>query len=379
MTTILEPIDGLWVVIAIAAALVAWAIESMLAPKASERVLIVGSGALARGLIQAIESRRSHWRIAGVAVESFPQDTPPYPLLGRVSDLASLIAKVRPHRVIVALDEKRGCLPVDPLLEANLSGVLVEDGTQVYERLTAKLAIESLPPIDMVFAKGLGRRPAHSVMARLVSLLAAIVGLAVTLPLFALLPLLIRLESRGPVFFVQERVGWRGRRFRLVKFRTMHPSVVHLSEWERDNGGRITRVGRLLRKLHLDELPQFWNLLRGDMNLIGPRPHPVSNFELFNASIPFYALRHAVRPGLTGWAQIRYGYANDLEEETEKMRYDLYYVVHRSLWLDLGIALATIRILLLGRGMEAIASLRRPAAAKGLGHATGSRRFSHAR
>jgi lipopolysaccharide/colanic/teichoic acid biosynthesis glycosyltransferase len=154
------------------------------------------------------------------------------------------------------------------------------------------------------------------------------------------------------VFFVQERVGLRGKRFRLIKFRTMYPANGKTSEWVRDNHDRITRVGKWLRRFRLDELPQFVNILRGDMGLVGPRPHPVSNFELFLAKIPYYSLRTAVRPGLTGWAQVRYGYANNLEEETEKMQYDLYYIKHMSLWLDLRVVLETAKIVLMGHGSQ---------------------------
>src|SRR5206468_8565390 len=151
--------------------------------------------------------------------------------------------------------------------------------------------------------------------------------------------------SPGPVFFVHDRVGLRGRRLKLLKFRTMIAAERPVSEWVRDNGDRLTRVGKWLRLYHLDELPQLINVLRGEMNLVGPRPHPVRNFELFMEKIPYYALRATVRPGLTGWAQVRQGYANGLDEETEKMRYDLYYIKHMSAWLDLRILCHTARLL----------------------------------
>jgi lipopolysaccharide/colanic/teichoic acid biosynthesis glycosyltransferase len=156
-------------------------------------------------------------------------------------------------------------------------------------------------------------------------------------------------DSKGPVVFVQRRVGAAGRHFNLIKFRTMRPVDRETSLWERDNAHRITRVGRWLRRGRLDELPQFVNVLRGDMNLVGPRPHPVANFELFVDNIPYYPLRSLVTPGVTGWAQVRYGYANTLEEETEKMRYDLYYIKHMSIWLDLRILVDTITMTLPGR------------------------------
>ena len=151
------------------------------------------------------------------------------------------------------------------------------------------------------------------------------------------------------MLFVQERIGLFGRRFPLLKFRTMVPDPRPSSEWARDNATRITRVGKWLRKFRLDELPQFINILRGDMALIGPRPHPASNYGLFADRIPHYALRCRVRPGVTGWAQVRYGYANNLEEETEKMRFDLYYIKHLSFYLDLRILVDTVKIVLFGR------------------------------
>ena len=189
---------------------------------------------------------------------------------------------------------------------------------------------------------------------------AAIAGtmLIALFPLMVIVAILIKLDSPGPVFFVQERIGMGCRRFKLIKFRTMQPVQRPVSEWEKDNGDRITRVGKWLRKFRLDELPQLVNVLRGDMNLVGPRPHPASNFELLvlvsrNApecglSIPYYFLRSSVRPGITGWAQVRYRYANDLEEEIEKLCYDLYYIKHQSLWLDLRILFDTVKIVLAG-------------------------------
>jgi lipopolysaccharide/colanic/teichoic acid biosynthesis glycosyltransferase len=197
------------------------------------------------------------------------------------------------------------------------------------------------------------------VFGRALSLPASALALLLFAPLLALIALAVKLDSQGPVLFVHERVGRGGRTFRLLKFRTMRPATVATSEWARDNTSRLTRVGRWLRAFRLDELPQLVNILRGDMNLVGPRPHPVSNFPLFvlamrntpdcGEQIPYYALRSLVRPGITGWAQVRYRYANDLVEEMEKIKYDLYYVKHMSLRLDLQILLETVKIVLRGR------------------------------
>src|SRR6266436_1941499 len=256
----------------------------------------------------------------------------------------------RAARIVVALDERRGRLPVRRLLEARVRGIAVEDGGEVLERLTGKIAIESILPGALAFSKDFRASRAHDALARAGGVLLAGAGLVLSAPLFLLVALLIKLDSRGPVLFVHERVGLGGRRFRLLKFRTMHPAYGGTSEWVRENEDRITRVGRWLRKFRLDELPQFVNILRGDLNFIGPRPHPASNFDLFDRVVPYYWLRTLVRPGITGWAQVRYGYANNLEEETEKMRYDLYYIKHQSPALDLRILLDTVKIVLLGRG-----------------------------
>ena len=325
-------------------------------PTTDERVLILGGGGVARAVIEVIESPGSRWTIAGVLADTWATDAPPpFPLMGSLADLKGIIRRIRPDRILVALEDRRGRLPVDALLEARAYGITVEDGVALYERLSGKLAIEALWPSALLYSKGLRPRRFAAMLARAMSMAAALFGLVVSLPLFPLIALFIRLDSKGPIVFTQERVGRYGRRFGLVKFRTMQVEKSNGSEWMRDNADRLTRSGRWLRRLHLDELPQFWNILRGDMNLVGPRPHPSSNYELFIARIPFYALRASVRPGLTGWAQIRYGYANTLEEETEKMRYDLYYIKHRSIWLDFGILLHTAGSLIAGRSTEVLA------------------------
>jgi lipopolysaccharide/colanic/teichoic acid biosynthesis glycosyltransferase len=183
--------------------------------------------------------------------------------------------------------------------------------------------------------------------------IAGALGLLLAAPLMALIAVAIKLDSRGSVLYLDERAGLGGRPFRLVKFRTMHPSSTEAmpgSVWVRDDSTRITRVGRWIRRLRLDELPQFWNVLKGDMNLVGPRPEILTNVQTMSEQIPYYSLRHSVRPGLTGWAQTRFGYSVSLEQVTEKMRYDLFYIKHMSFWLDLRILVDTVKIMLFGRG-----------------------------
>ena len=180
----------------------------------------------------------------------------------------------------------------------------------------------------------------------------ALLGVVFAGPILLLIALAIKLDSSGPVFFIQDRAGLNGRTFCLMKFRTMHAAPASEEQarvWERDVESRITRVGRWLRATHLDELPQFFNILRGDMNLVGPRPEMASNIQTMEEEIPYYMLRMAVRPGMSGWAQIKQGYAISQEEVTEKIRYDLYYIKHRSFWLDCRIIVDTVKLILLGR------------------------------
>jgi lipopolysaccharide/colanic/teichoic acid biosynthesis glycosyltransferase len=283
-------------------------------------------------------------------------------VLGFVGDLPRVLAQTRARRIIVALAEWRGRLPVQQLLVARCRGVIVEDGEEVYERLTGRVAMETLNPSRVIFSEHFQPSCVTVTLGRALSVLSAVVGLIALAPLLALIALAITVDSPGPVLFVQDRVGLCERPFRLLKFRTMRPAPRAHSEWERDNGDRVTRVGRWLRRFRLDELPQFINILRGEMNLVGPRPHPRSNYEMFalvsrnapqwGGQIPYYSLRSMVRPGITGWAQVRYRYANDLGEEMEKMRYDLYYVKHLSLRLDLRILAETVKVIVLGRRAE---------------------------
>jgi lipopolysaccharide/colanic/teichoic acid biosynthesis glycosyltransferase len=244
---------------------------------------------------------------------------------------------------------------MEALLDAKRLGIAIEDGLHLYERLTGRIALDWLQPSHLIFSPRYRPSTLNCVLQRIASVTLAGVGLVLGVPFLALIALLIKLDSRGPVFFVQERIGRYGERFPLVKFRTMHPAEQRPSEWVRDNGNRITRVGYWLRKFRMDELPQLYNVLMGHMNLIGPRPHPACNYELFMTHIPFYAFRSVVRPGITGWAQVRYGYANNLEEETEKMRYDLYYIKHLSMAMDLHIMLLTLKVVILGQQRVAAA------------------------
>jgi lipopolysaccharide/colanic/teichoic acid biosynthesis glycosyltransferase len=312
-----------------------------------ENILVLGQSNLASAVTAELRKRK-RYRILDLMEPGEPgrvfKDGVPF--VGTLD--RGLRTIPRTHRIVVALSERRGRLPIEALLDAKRQGVAIEDGVHLYERLTGKLALDQLQPSHLIFAQELGRNSLHSYLLRIASVLVAAVGLVICAPLFAVIALLIKWDSSGPIFFLHERIGKDGRKFSLVKFRTMDAVVPSRSEWVRDNGDRITTVGRWLRKYRLDELPQLFNVVLGHMNLIGPRPHPASNYHLFMRNIPFYTFRATVHPGITGWAQVRYGYANDLQEEIEKMRYDMYYIKYQSLRLDVEIIVRTIAVILVG-------------------------------
>ena len=233
------------------------------------------------------------------------------PILGGLEDLEAIVKQVQPDRIVVALTERRGRMPVRDLLYLRTNGVPIEDGVEVYERLTEKLAIESLTPSYLIFSRDFERPKWEMGLRRAVSLGFAMLGLIVFSPLMLCIAIAVKLDSKGPIFFIQERVGLGGRIFPLVKFRTMHPLTCEAmdSVWNRDDTARITRLGHWLRLLYMDEIPQFINILKGDMDLVGPRPEMASNVETMTQQIPYYFLCSMVRPGLTGWAQVKNGYA----------------------------------------------------------------------
>jgi sugar transferase (PEP-CTERM system associated) len=321
----------------------------------SQGVIILGGGTLATDLAGHIATRPDlAMRLLGLLVPAGgngPGHASAVPApLGTYGDVSDVVRRHRPHRIIVAMPDRRGNLPVSELLACRFRGVQVEEGTQAYERFTRRLAVESLTPSALIFGDGFKVSHTQLALKRALSVAIALVGLVLTAPFVALLAAAIKLESRGPVFFIQERVGRQGRIFRLVKFRTMRvldPAADGI--WQRDNASRVTRLGAVLRRYRLDEVPQFLNILRGDMSLVGPRPEMASNVATLAAVIPFYNLRHEVRPGLTGWAQVKAGYSMSTEEVTRKLCYDLYYIKHLSLMFDLQILFDTVKFVLCGK------------------------------
>ena len=323
----------------------------------SEGVLILGASRMAARLIAEMDAARDpRFRLIGVVDDSAEGHRAPgvTPVLGRLDQFHQVVEATRPRRIVMAMSDRRGRVPARTLLESRFRGILVEDAVDFFERVTGKLAIEAMRPSSLILSSGFGHTELRSraVLALRGAACRAVaaLGLIAVSPLLALIAVAIKLDSPGPIFFVQNRVGRGGKPFGLVKFRTMRSDQgARTSEWVSDNTSRITAVGKWLRRFRIDEVPQLVNVLRGEMNIVGPRPHPVSNYELFLKHIPYYEFRSLVRPGITGWAQVRYGYANDLYEETEKMRYDFYYIKHRTLALDLRLILETFGVLLFDR------------------------------
>jgi sugar transferase (PEP-CTERM system associated) len=324
-------------------------------PHLEERVLIIGTGYTARMLAQQIGGQQDFaYRLVGFVDEGEAEVVRHQDVLGNASDIRRIVAEQHVDRIIVGLSDRRGRLPIEELLSAKLSGVRVEDVTTTYERLTGKILIDDLKPSWLIFSDGFRASRVTRFVKRMLDLALSLIGFIVASPLMALTALAIRLDSPGPILYTQERVGENGRVFTVVKFRSMRADAEPAGRplWARDKDDRITRVGRFIRLARLDELPQLWNVVRGDMSFVGPRPERPFFVEQLAHEIPFYLQRHAVKPGVTGWAQVKYQYGSSIEDAMEKLRYDLYYIKHMSIFFDLTIVLDTVKVILFGKGAK---------------------------
>jgi len=326
------------------------------ASSARSKILIMGTGPLARSLATEILGHREY----GLQVCGFVDDNPALvgvsivnpKVLGLSKELRRIVVDNGVDAVVVELQDRRGRLPVDELLDLKMRGVRVEEATSLYERLTGKISIENLKPSWMLFGEGFEVSRLVLIGKQIVSFSVSLLLLMLFLPLFPLIALLIKVDSRGPVFLRQERVGKDGKVFTLWKFRSMRKDAEQETGpvWAKAQDSRVTRVGRHLRRTRLDELPQLFNVLKGDMSLVGPRPERPNFVEELSNTIPFYYLRHSVKPGVTGWAQINYGYGKSVEDSVEKLQYDLFYIKNLSWALDLLILLHTVKTVLVRKG-----------------------------
>ncbi len=327
----------------------------MRAPRLVENVLIVGTGPTAMHLARQIFHQHDFaYHIVGFAGDEGSHIPPGYPQLVATSNsIADVVARHAVDRIIVAVDDRRGSLPVEELVHAKLSGVCVEEAATTYERLTGKIMLENIKPSWLIFSEGFRVSRVRRLLKRGADVVLSLIGLIVGAIPMALTALAVRLESGVPVLYRQERVGQHGRLFTLFKFRSMRVDAEGATPvWAREDDDRVTRVGRVIRLTRLDELPQLWNVLRGDMSFVGPRPERPYFVEMLSEEIPFYHERHAVKPGITGWAQVKYRYGSSIEDATEKLRYDLYYIKHTSLFFDLTIVFDTVKVILFGKGAK---------------------------
>ena len=317
-----------------------------------ERVYVLGTGERAQRLVTGLRERSAlgievvGW--TGDLKGELTRDSVASHLLGLAKEAKGV------HRVIVAMPNRRGTLPVEELLDLRLGGVKVEEATSWLEKITGRIEVEQLYPSWLIFAEGFRFSTLFRLVRRALNFSVALIGLVLSLPLLPFIVLAVKLDSSGPVLYRQQRVGRRGEIFYCYKFRTMRVDAEADTgaTWATDDDPRITRVGKFLRSSRLDEIPQLWCVLKGDMHFVGPRPERPEFVQWLSKEIPYYGVRHVVRPGITGWAQVQYKYGNTLADAREKLQYDLFYIKNASLGLDLLIMFQTVKIVLLGRGAQ---------------------------
>jgi sugar transferase (PEP-CTERM system associated) len=342
-------------VIVASRATVVW-LSGRMAPR--ERLLIIGASAGAVELAQELERRRA---ALGIEIVGFIDSEPGRALLRPQkveffppgADITGLVRSRRVDRIVVSLEDSRGKLPMDQLLQIKLNdGVQFSYLPSVYEEFTGKISVEHLRPSWLIFSEGFRKSRRLMFFKRTFDIVASLVGIVLGAPLMLLTAALVKLSSSGPVLYHQTRVGVGGRTFIVHKFRSMVADAEANTGavWARQNDTRITPVGRFLRRSRLDELPQLWNVLCGDMSMVGPRPERPEFVESLTLQIPFYGQRHLVRPGLTGWAQVRYTYGASVEDAMQKLQYDLFYIKNLSIPFDLFVLFSTLKTVIQRKG-----------------------------
>lgn len=318
-----------------------------------ERVFVLGSGPTSSAVVECLRTRRElgmevvGWR----DVQELDKPARKRVWIEELDRVATTKPPV--HRIIVAVEDARDELPVQELLNLRFAGFMVERANDLNERLSGKIQLDGLRPSNFLYSDGFRINRWQQFSRQLVSMIVAGTGLLLFLPFFPIVALLIKLTSEGPIFFRQTRVGVGGKNFYVYKFRSMFTNAEAAgARWATKNDPRVTKWGMMMRKTRIDEIPQLWNVLRGDMGFVGPRPERPEFVPMLSEHMPFYYLRHLIRPGLTGWAQVRYGYGATLAESREKLEYDLYYIKHASLGLDLLIMFETVKTILRRRGAQ---------------------------
>lgn len=325
-------------------------------PDFGEKILIVGSGTFAVEIArEMLERPDAGYRIAGFVgsdPELLGKSLINPRVIGLTSELADVVRREGIDRIVVAMGERRGQLPTNELLQLSLAGTVnIEEGASFYERVTGRVSLNMIRPSWLIFSSRGRQARIAGITRNIVHRIVALVGALFSLPIAIVTAILIKLDSRGPILYKQERVGKNGGAFMVMKFRSMRTDAEKAGPvWAAEDDDRTTRVGKIIRKLRIDEIPQFWNILRGEMDFVGPRPERPHFVSQLAEEIPYYEQRHLIAPGLTGWAQIKYPYGASIEDARQKLQYDLYYIKNQSLMLDAIILFETIKIILFGRG-----------------------------
>ena len=323
----------------------------------SRKILFVGASELVKAVAERLDVS-PHFAMSSLGYLALEPLIGPAPgmgeYLGPPGDLKRVAERLQPDTIVVGLAERRNQLPVNDLLDLNMSGTKVEEITSLYENVMWKVPVEAIRPSQMLFAGAFGPNENSILLQRIYSFVFALIGSVATAPIMVVVWVLVRVTSKGPAIFSQRRVGLKGKEFLVYKFRSMfvNAEAETGAVWATKDDPRITPLGRWLRKLRLDELPQFLNVLKGEMSIVGPRPERPEFVKMLTEKIPFYRHRHAVLPGITGWAQINHKYGDTLEDTVAKLEYDLYYLKNISLSLDLYVIFHTVKVMLLRRGAQ---------------------------
>ncbi len=327
----------------------------------NERIILLGSGPLARNIISEIKDKKDCGYTIGMVVLEKSNQEEWINVNGESGlmmrgidqiDLCALARELKIKKIIVAIQQRRGAFPAKELLRCRVDGFNIVEGNSFYEMLTGKIMVELINPAWLIFSSGFQKSHRKLIIKRLVDILLSCVLLIILSPLIALVVICIKIDSKGPVFFSQERVGEKRKKYTMHKFRSMIQNAEQISGpvWAADQDPRVTRLGHLLRKTRIDEIPQLWNVLKGEMTFVGPRPEREYFVNKLEEIIPYYGERLTVKPGITGWAQVSYGYGASVDDAIEKLNYDLFYTKNFSILMDFMIVLRTVKIVLFGKG-----------------------------
>ncbi len=319
----------------------------------TQSILLIGTGELAEIIARDIETKKdSGFKIVGYVGDTEPVYNPrKLPLFAYGQDLRQVVRDMRAEKIVVVLDDRRGKMPVKELLDCRVAGIPVIKGIDFYEGLTGKIMVEKTSPSWLIFSQGFNQSRLYLTLKRIVDISAAVFGLGILLPILIITAILIKFDSKGPIFYSQKRVGEKNKVFRVIKFRSMRTDAeANGPVWAQKNDNRVTRVGNFIRKTRIDEIPQMWTVLKGDMSFVGPRPERPVFVEQLEKIIPYYSLRHSIKPGITGWAQICFPYGASEEDAVRKLEYDLYYLKNMNLLLDVSIIFRTIKTVLFKKG-----------------------------